>query len=560
MKRLLMVLAAVMLTFAMVFSVGCKKKSTDTSDSGSGNSSGGGSTPAQTTKVCFGMIGFNDSLFVHNIDRFDTMWFQDFRDYLEETWPDERTKLLFSEYTALNMLQEAPAPDNLTNVSLVTYINGLDRVSLESEESNPMNYSSNEEYLEALVDRIFDNTVHGLNIDSYVIGHVNDDVQGDLTEFRDVMTRLSTDEKNIHEVNSLEGVENAFQAVADSINEAAGSGGRIVMFVIDCTPFHNNNGGANHWNIIEKIIWRILPIIGDPPVPNPPGPNPPGPNPPGPNPPGPNPPGPGDIPEGAVNGTFSVSATERVFFSHGNLQYCKGTHELRFTDNQWEFIGAANTHIDDPGFTGWVDVFSWGTGYNPACTYDTSQYYINFIDWGLNPIANGGNTQGLWRTLSANEWNYVVYQRETPSGIRFALGQVEGNNGLILLPDEWDSSIYDLENCNNDNIHGDLPNVMSESDWAVLNENGAVFLPCAGRRNNFWYYGNGQSNHTYEGENLEGCYWSNTIGPDQQASPVELTAFSLNVGVWYGLGAGLSIDAYSRAHSLSVRLVQDAIR
>ena len=66
-------------------------------------------------------------------------------------------------------------------------------------------------------------------------------------------------------------------------------------------------------------------------------------------------------------------------------------------------------------------------------------------DWGYNAISNGGNEEGLWRTLTMDEWLYLLDMRNTTSGMRFAKANVEGVNGLLLLPDDWDIAFYNLK-------------------------------------------------------------------------------------------------------------------
>lgn len=44
-------------------------------------------------------------------------------------------------------------------------------------------------------------------------------------------------------------------------------------------------------------------------------------------------------PVGAINGLFSVSATQQVYFSQGNLQYQASTNTWRFAENQWDYVG-----------------------------------------------------------------------------------------------------------------------------------------------------------------------------------------------------------------------------
>ena len=72
---------------------------------------------------------------------------------------------------------------------------------------------------------------------------------------------------------------------------------------------------------------------------------------------------------------------------------------------------------------------------------------------------------------------YIINGRNTPSGIRFAMGSVNGVDGLILLPDNWDASTYTL-NETNDDYGGFYANTISATDWTtILEANGAVFLP-----------------------------------------------------------------------------------
>ncbi|MBQ1758127.1 MAG: hypothetical protein IIZ94_00455, partial [Prevotella sp.] len=69
--------------------------------------------------------------------------------------------------------------------------------------------------------------------------------------------------------------------------------------------------------------------------------------------------------------------------------------------------------------------------------------------------------------------------RNTASGIRFAMGSVNGVDGLILLPDNWDASTYTLNISVLGPDYGNyLDNIISATDWTtILEANGAVFLP-----------------------------------------------------------------------------------
>lgn len=230
---------------------------------------------------------------------------------------------------------------------------------------------------------------------------------------------------------------------------------------------------------------------------------------------------PPQAPTGAINGLFSVDSDRKVWFSQGNLQYKASTHSWRFAPNQYDYIGLANKNISST-YSGWIDLFGWGTsgwncsnqyyrpwdcainpsnGYGPYGNNDLTGYYAN-SDWGYyNAISNGGNQNHQWRTLSHDEWEYLLQQRATISGIRYAKAWISSGNdyycGLILLPDDWNPSFYALNSTNQSDVSYDS-NVIEYSLWVNnLQSHGAVFLTAAGMR---W----GAS--TITGEGSSGCY------------------------------------------------------
>lgn len=207
-------------------------------------------------------------------------------------------------------------------------------------------------------------------------------------------------------------------------------------------------------------------------------------------------------PTGAINGLFSVSPTQQVYFSQGNLQYRASTNTWQFATNQYDYIGSNNSNISQ-NYGGWIDLFGWGTSgwncgntyyrpwesdnscdycYGPLDNYNLTGPYAH-SDWGMhNAISNGGDVVGQWRTLTLEEWVYIFNTRSTSSGIRYAKAQVNNVNGMILLPDNWSSSYYTLYSTNQVDA-GYSSNVISSSVWTnSLQSHGAVFLPGAGLR------------------------------------------------------------------------------
>ena len=204
---------------------------------------------------------------------------------------------------------------------------------------------------------------------------------------------------------------------------------------------------------------------------------------------------------GNINGLFSVSASQQVYFSQGNLQYKASTNTWQFAAHQYDCIGDNNSNISQT-YSGWIDLFGWGTSgyYHGAVCYqpwststNNSDYYpygssyynlydqTGQADWGCNAISNSGNQTHQWRTLTHEEWVYVFNTRATTSGIRYAKAKVNNVNGVILLPDNWSSSTYSLSNTNQYDVDF-IDNTISSSQWSDLENAGAVFLPAAGYR------------------------------------------------------------------------------
>jgi hypothetical protein len=261
----------------------------------------------------------------------------------------------------------------------------------------------------------------------------------------------------------------------------------------------------------------------------------------------------GNAPEGAINGLFTINANgDQVYFSQGNLQYQASTNTWRFAENQQDIIGNANSNIS-PIYDGWIDLFGWGTsGYDNKYPWMTSEIETDYgdnqnniayteYDWGQhNPISNGGNQAGLWRTLSSAELGYLVYQRNNADNL-YAMGLVNGWHGLIILPDDcvlpegiaFTPAYKDFTSTVNN---------FSLEQWSQMETVGAVFLPVAGVR---------QGTQVSQVDE-SGYYWSTDIlSPEDGAHEMWFG----RMYIYYNPGIG---GSFSRHNGISVRLVQDA--
>ena len=206
---------------------------------------------------------------------------------------------------------------------------------------------------------------------------------------------------------------------------------------------------------------------------------------------------------GALPGIFSVSATTRINFSQGNLQYRPFNNTWRFATTQYSVAGANNNNIIlRNACKFWIDLFGYGTsgwnsgapGYMPYESTTSNTDYTNYTedpngndltdlyanaDWGFfNPIMNGGNQSGMWRTLTSTEWNYLLTLRPNATLLR-GMATVENTPGYVILPDDW-TCPTGLTFVNTDTSY--TTNVYNAANWSTMESAGAVFLPAAGQR------------------------------------------------------------------------------
>ena len=290
------------------------------------------------------------------------------------------------------------------------------------------------------------------------------------------------------------------------------------------------------------------------------------------------------VPTGAIDGAFTINENGgKVYFSQGNLQYQASTNTFRFAENQWNFIGGSY-EVDQMGnvdgsdnclisniYNGWIDLFGYGTsGWNGG-GYANFQPYVfssspdGFLDkdlageyakadWGVyNAISNGGNQPGLWRTLTRDEWEYVINGRE---GSRWCTAIVNGVKGAILIPDGWDNTAYTLDRIN-DWRPTTTSNIIDQSTWeSTCEPAGLVFLPNTGCRKGYAYWATDHYN-TYVSLDLSegyGNYWASSVYREYQGentSSICMMTFS------YGESGTPSLSGRDRPNGIAVRLVQE---
>lgn len=270
------------------------------------------------------------------------------------------------------------------------------------------------------------------------------------------------------------------------------------------------------------------------------------------------------IPEGALSGVFSVSATKKVRFSKGNLQAtctkagAEGTSEYSwgFAEHQYDTLGrtSGNATIADQTLGAKVDLFGWvgasGTLAGNATKYGiaVSSNATKTADFG-NVLgeklkADWGTTidnDGTWRSLTIDEVGYLFsfkgeegegkpdFTNPTRQGLNAYNVTVAGHkNCIVLYPDGFTGTKVST---------GDETSYDTPEEWAAAEAQGVVCLPAAGYR----VY----SNVKFVGE--KSFYWTSS---SPASGSNNTSAFPFGVGY-------VIYNASSRVMAGSVRLVTE---
>lgn len=173
----------------------------------------GDNTPAQEG-LYLGVIGFNSELYTMPLGLLNQNTKHGFENFVDNLTMQNGTILYHAVYNALNNLSKAKVPENLINVSVVTFTDGLDQGSYVLSENH---YNSGAEYLAAINARIKSEVIGGNNISAYSIGVRGADVT-DVTAFQNNLEKLSSDPvHNVFEVNDMNEASEKFAEIAQQL-------------------------------------------------------------------------------------------------------------------------------------------------------------------------------------------------------------------------------------------------------------------------------------------------------------------------------------------------------
>jgi len=249
---------------------------------------------------------------------------------------------------------------------------------------------------------------------------------------------------------------------------------------------------------------------------------------------------------------FSVSDTKQVYFAKSNLQYNQNSKSWFFAEHCYDYIGLGNESLSSEV----IDLFGWGSVANPTnISTDNNDYGDGpkdiegtNLDFGIGLSKQIGEG---YRMFSHTEIHYLLMFRDNASNL-FGHGTINGNKGLIILPDDFSlpSGISFTSSPNNGftnqynwywtNFDKDayIKNNYSLEEWSLLEKEGAIFLP-----GNSGMRCGEETSHV----GISGHYWTSSHYGDEFANCLCIFPHDLFLE-----------GNFDKCYGLSVRLVKDA--
>ena len=242
----------------------------------------------------------------------------------------------------------------------------------------------------------------------------------------------------------------------------------------------------------------------------------------------------GTPPSGAETGLFTVDKDgKQVFFSRNNLIYQKANKTWHVSGwDSWAREADGDVGVD---YSNRNEQMLFGWGDNTPLRTDTDDDNYNWPTDGSDPWGSKIDNKGTWRTLSIEEWNFLlsggpIRDGKYKEGVRITTGEygtVKGT-GLVIAPDDFPEEIK---------------NYYTYDEWFDYRDKyGLVFLPLGGRR-----YGK-EVDNVGSGSSGGGYYWSSTIKENYTSHAWVMSFSEATVWQW---------QSEPKHTGASVRLVSD---
>lgn len=162
--------------------------------------------------VYLGIVGFNQELYEKPFGVLHNGSASDYKGFIDGLTRKDGTLLYYGVDHALDMLARQNFPTSFTSVNMITFTDGLDQGSLMMSN----NFTTDEQYMNAVNHRIMNTTVKGIPLTAYSLGLRGSDVTN-YSLFQSNLKKLASSDDKAFEVSSMSAVRSKLQEISDKI-------------------------------------------------------------------------------------------------------------------------------------------------------------------------------------------------------------------------------------------------------------------------------------------------------------------------------------------------------
>ncbi|MBQ8592753.1 MAG: hypothetical protein IJ467_00470 [Bacteroidaceae bacterium] len=165
-----------------------------------------------------GVMGFNSSIITQPIAFLNSETKTVYDAFVDGLGMKKGTVLCSSVDEAIDALQTASLPTDISTVAVVTFTDGLDQGSLMLDDR----FESDDDYLEAIKQRISNEIIAGDTITAFSVGIRGSDVKNEdeIEKFHRTLKLLASSDEKATEVQNMAEVNAKFQEIAEQLNRS----------------------------------------------------------------------------------------------------------------------------------------------------------------------------------------------------------------------------------------------------------------------------------------------------------------------------------------------------
>ena len=159
-----------------------------------------------------GVLAFNQGLYRYPICRLTADNVEMICSFIDNYPIKNGSLVYYSVDQAISYIQQPNYPADLSNAALISFSDCLDQGSLMKQA-----FSSNDEYLATIKQRIMSATVNSLPLAAYSIGIRGNDVS-DISSYKANLEKLASSESNAYEITNINSLQAKLNDIADVVS------------------------------------------------------------------------------------------------------------------------------------------------------------------------------------------------------------------------------------------------------------------------------------------------------------------------------------------------------